>query len=205
VSGEELAALLYEAFLIVVPFERQDINFASDKFRADRGELKEGARFLAIYDQTYGSLHLSGRLLEGDTFRRTLETASSLLTTSTDLTLSASSRDALDALGQCAQLGGRDFAFDSSSTVDSSGDARVRVIQPGSRGLDVMRDNEEFLIEAVFFSPALTTLAYRGRLASNTRVSVVDVIPHSHIAEIPGESKCGLYSPDTGEFQELDD
>jgi len=75
VEVEKIASILFEAFLMVVPFERRDLSVSSDKFRATRGSIEEGARFIAIFDQTYGSLRLSGRLLERNVLKRTLETA----------------------------------------------------------------------------------------------------------------------------------
>jgi DEAD/DEAH box helicase domain-containing protein len=64
VEREALAALLYEAFFIQIPFERQDINFAADAHRAQRGPINEGSNFVAIYDQTYGSLRLTSRIMD---------------------------------------------------------------------------------------------------------------------------------------------
>src|SRR5690606_4869471 len=56
VNLEQLSSILYEAFMLIIPFEGQDIGFAADRFRTNRGtEIQEGQPFLAIYDQIYGS------------------------------------------------------------------------------------------------------------------------------------------------------
>jgi hypothetical protein len=57
------------------PFERQDIAIACDRHRASHGHIAEGARFVAVFDQTYGSLRLSGRLMEDGVLREVLENA----------------------------------------------------------------------------------------------------------------------------------
>jgi hypothetical protein len=72
-SPESAAALVYEAFLLMIPFERQDIGFAADRLRVTREPFfHAGQPFLAIYDQTYGSLRLSTRLLEPGALGRVL-------------------------------------------------------------------------------------------------------------------------------------
>ena len=75
-----------------------------------------------------------------------------------------------------------------------------RVIQPGSKGLNIRRNNAEFEVEAVFFHPRIAGLSYRGRYASSVDDTVKDIIPVSHLVEIPGESEVGLYDYDTGEI-----
>jgi DEAD/DEAH box helicase domain-containing protein len=76
VNLEAAAALLYEAFLLKVPFERQDIGFAADRLRVEREPfLRQGQPFLTVYDQTYGSLRLSKRLLEPGALARVLAEA----------------------------------------------------------------------------------------------------------------------------------
>lgn len=204
VNCEDLAGLLYEAFLIVIPFERQDISFASDKFRADRAPLKEGNRFLSLYDQTYGSLHLSSRLLEQNTFQQTLDAAIALTQTTSGMNLSSSTLMALDSLRASADELGKDFHIEFSESSALSSERTAVVIRPESKGLDVARDNEEFQVVAVFFSPTMQALAYRGRLASNWRESVVDVIPVQNITGIPGETEWALYDYETGELQDIE-
>ena len=36
VNLEAIAAIVYEAFMLMIPFERQDIGFAADHFRVSR-------------------------------------------------------------------------------------------------------------------------------------------------------------------------
>jgi hypothetical protein len=37
-----------------------------------------------------------------------------------------------------------------------------RIILPGSKGLNIKRNNEEFEVDAVFFNPSFGSLCYRG-------------------------------------------
>src|SRR5690606_21756950 len=60
VRTSTLAEIIGEAFLMSLPFERQDINAGADKHRATRDAVHEGQRFICIYDQTYGSMRLTG-------------------------------------------------------------------------------------------------------------------------------------------------
>jgi len=78
-----------------------------------------------------------------------------------------------------------------------------RVILPGSRGLNIRRDNAEFEVEQVFIHPRIAGLSYRGRYTSTVDETVKDVIPIAHLAEIPGESEVGLYDYETGELGEF--
>ena len=75
VQLEQVGQLLFEAFFMVLPFERRDLNIAIDKHRSTRGNITQGSRFIALYDQTYGSLHLSGYLCDPVVLQQTLSYA----------------------------------------------------------------------------------------------------------------------------------
>jgi DEAD/DEAH box helicase domain-containing protein len=202
VNTETIAQLLFEAFLMIVPYERRDISFAVDKHRADRGPIKEGQRFIALYDQTYDSLRLSGRILEGDTLKAVAQTAQSLLDTQEFYEISSETRNALQNFCGCCSDDMSSFSFESSIS-RASGDSYVQVIMPGSKGLNVRRSNEEFEVEAVFYSPQVSGLAYRGRYPSTTGETVKDIVPMDHIIEVPGESRIGQYNLNSGEIEEF--
>lgn len=204
IACEALAGLLYEAFLMLIPFERQDLSFAVDKLRADRASLKAGSRFVAIYDQTYGSLRLSGRLMDDDVFRQVAEAALSLAK-QPGLDLGSASVAALESLYESCLAEGSDIPLDPSVSPATSPEKCVPVIMPGSKGLNTLRNNEEYEVEAVFFSPAVGGLAYRGRNLSTWRETVKDIVPVGALAEIPGESRWGFYNLDTGDIEMLGD
>jgi len=200
VNCEALANLLYEVFLILIPFERRDINFAADKHRAKRGPLEEGSRFVAIYDQTYGSLRLSGRLLERDILQRTFEGAVELAEHRGVPEINSETITAIELLYNSLSQEGLDLSFEADVPQQISAHKYERVILPGSKGLNINRHNEEFWVEDVFFHPSIGGLCYRGRHVSTTEETVKEIIPIKALVEIPGESKTALYDYDTGEI-----
>lgn len=198
-----LANLFFEAFLMIAPYERRDIAVAVDRHRADRGPISAGQRFIALYDQTYGSLRLSGRVLEDHMLRSVVETAKTLLQTQEFHNISSETVKALDELSGSCQDEMSSFLFDSPISLDMSSESYVQVIMPGSRGLNVRRSNEEFEVEAVFYSPQVGGLAYRGRYPSTTGETTKDIVPLDFISEIPGESKTGQYNLNSGEIEDF--
>ena len=78
----------------------------------------------------------------------------------------------------------------------------VRVILPGSKGLNIRSNNEEFVVESVFYSPHYNGLAYRGcecEGAIGANHDVKTILALDSLIEIPGESKVGWYDPESGE------
>lgn len=59
-----ISRLIYEAFLLVVPFEKKDIRCGSDKYLADKNLIQKDDKFICIFDQTYGSLKLTSKLVD---------------------------------------------------------------------------------------------------------------------------------------------
>jgi DEAD/DEAH box helicase domain-containing protein len=202
VNCDLLAELLFEGFLMTIPFERRDIAVAVDKHRVNRSPISEGQRFIALYDQTYGSLRLSGRILDANTIRQVIDQTTILLNNQEMEGAAAETLAALQAISKCfdKELGEFSFGGEGIAEVPAS---LVQVILPGSRGVNVRRNNEEFEVEHVFFSPQIGGLAYRGRYASTTGDTAKDIIPIDFLAEVPGESKIGQYNLNTGEIEEF--
>lgn len=59
VKYASIAEIIDEAFLMSLPFERQDVNAGADKHRATRDGVNAGDRFVCVYDQTYGSFDIA--------------------------------------------------------------------------------------------------------------------------------------------------
>lgn len=195
IDWEAASELLFEAFLGVAPFERRDISIATGKFRVERGPVRPGRRFLALYDETYGSLRLSARLLEEDYWRQTLVRAHAMLEAAggTADPATAALVDALLRDAETERVAESAFATGESAQTP---EGLVSVIAPGSFGLDLRRNNEEFFVQRVFFSPSLQSLAYFG-YAGRPRVEMT--IPVDLIVPVPGESQMVSYNVDTGE------
>ena len=204
VRAELCAQLLYEAFLSLVPFERQDVGSATDRHRSDREFVGRGQTFIAIYDQTYGSLRLSSRLLDGDLLPRVLTRARELADASDMRENEPLTASALDELTSISTEDLRDLDLGATlAAVGASGDS-IQVVMPGSRGLDVSHSNHPFTVTAIFFSPKLQSVAYRGRRETTPDdEDVVDIIAVDCLVPIPGESTVGAYDPETGNLVEL--
>ena len=202
-----IANLLFETFLMVIPFERRDIHFANDKHRVKSGTINEGDRFVCIYDQTYGSLRLSSRILEEQTLKRVVGKAVELAQQDENLDISIETKQALEQVLASLSESPVDISFGPGEGSKKKTDQFVKVIMPGSKGLDIKKDNEEFFVEGVFFSPSFKGLAYRGKHLSEKTSrfnNMVVSIPADSLKEIPGESKFGLYNLETGELKELE-
>jgi DEAD/DEAH box helicase domain-containing protein len=201
VNREALAGLLYEAFLILIPFERQDVSYAVDKHRTQQGPIAAGSAFLAIFDQTYGSLRLSGRMLEDDILQRTMSQALDLCPRQRVLEGDDATLAAMAAMCTSLSEVGSDMPFGSGTPPPDQPYCGERVILPGSKGLNINHNNEEFEVEAVFFHPSISGLSYRGRRVSITDETLKEIVPLKALVEIAGESKMGFYNYDTGEIE----
>jgi len=197
VNLEALAAILYEAFLQMIPFERQDIGAAADHFRANKAAIfKEGEPFLAIYDQTYGSLRLSQRLLRPGGLARVLAEATFLARGQESLGASPASLIALAEMALTALHEPRqELVFGEESAAERDPQRWARVVLPGSKGL-MVRTNEEFYVLHILNTPV--GLSYEGTPVSMLGNSATVMPLLNDVAEIPGESENGWYDIETG-------
>jgi DEAD/DEAH box helicase domain-containing protein len=204
---ESVAALIYEAFLRHVPFETRDVSFATDKHRADRGDIPQGARFIAIFDQTYGSLRLTARLTEPDILRSTLYQARELGRLRQSTQLQDVTTAALDLIDLLYHEALEPLTTDHPAHLPAPPGEGHPVIAPGSIGLALTQGNAEFLVEGVFYSPTLNGLAYRGHYTTSGPPAVQEVtitLPLSSVAPIPGESTMARYILETGEIHPIE-
>ncbi len=200
VKCSDIASILFEATLIAIPFERQDINSAADRHRVKRGPLEKNARFVVIYDQTYGSLRLSGRLLDEGILNAVANHISSIVSFG-DIDIDQPTVAALTQLvDSCQQLpvdARREFLDEQAPII---GDKPL-VICPGSRGLHLDYGNLPFTVADVFFNPRLSAVCYRGVLEGYPDEE--KIIPIDHVIEIPGESKLAFYDLERGLLEEI--
>ncbi len=182
--------------------------------------------FIAFYDQVYRSLRLSGRLLDRDVatgvFRKVVDLGSQngllkleepLLRRASAIAEDLASGAEEDVL---AGMGSDQLLFEATfpglmpsgpglpaepGLAPPSGDRQVvRVLAPGSRGVDIARGNEDFVVDAVFFSPS--GLCYRGRHPSDTDPTVTVIVPVANVIPTPGEPMA-LYDMQTGQVTPL--
>lgn len=201
----QVAQFVLEAFRITVPFESRDIGVTTDKLRVERPGLNRGEAILVVYDQTYGSLRLSSKLLAQGVLAQVLETAVGLAAHALaaaddeDQADLAAARDALRSLLDAALVPGQAPGWiQGEAPVPEAGD-RVRVILEGSRGICLVHGNREMSVQQVYYSPR-AGLQYKGRLATdNSWETHLTVVPVGGVQAIPGESLLGWYDLDLGE------
>lgn len=196
----KIAETIFEAFGSVAPFERGELSFGTDIHRIPYREIEKGSRFVCIYDTTYGGLRLSGRLIKTDLLRSVIQMANALALH--DTTIDRETRDVLEEILEQAQFTPRDV----KQLLQSSHEIRETkpiVVMPRSRGLDLTRDNEEFYVYAVVYTPK-HGLVYKGQPASHLGTSEIFYVPYELLKPIPGISKLGCYDEDTGEVTELE-
>lgn len=196
-----LAELLYEAFLLLIPYDRQDIGWAADFLRQPRPPLApEGQPFLAIFDQTYGSLRLSARLLEPGLLGRVLLESCMLAGDFDQVNLNSATRSALGAITlEVLTRPLQRLVFGQSEPVVPPG--WEKIVLPESKGL-LLRSNEEFRVVRLVQTPM--GACYEGVPASLSAAAATTSMPQLiDVAEIPGESRMGLYDPASGVIEPL--
>ncbi|MCC6686697.1 MAG: DEAD/DEAH box helicase [Fimbriimonadaceae bacterium] len=197
VNRDLLASLLFEAFLLAVPFEKSDVNKAIDKLRAEWEGIRKESRFVSIYDSTYGSLHLSGKLLEQDVLRAALRNLG-------DLATHQEIDEATMRAAQCvAALAEAKIEMHAAMDLEPSNndDSNVSVVMPGSFGLHLGRGNEPYQVMSIFWNPREDALCYKGRLDSMIAPEDTLITRVDNILPVPGESRTGLYNLETGELE----
>jgi DEAD/DEAH box helicase domain-containing protein len=193
-----IAQFLYEAFILLIPYERQDINFAADKFRIKMDPLKKDGKFIAIYDQIYGSLRLTSRVLEENVLNRILVEAKNIAQTQGLIEINIQTLDAFDTLIKSTNKPKQAVSL-GQKIVSTLGNNYKRVILPKSKGVLLTINNEEFVVERVFLTP--DGLRYEGKTSHQSTERLVP--PIEHVKEIPGESKIGYYNFTTGLVEKL--
>lgn len=210
VKPSSIAEIIGEAFLMSLPFERQDISAGADKHRATRDGVTEGGKFVCVYDQTYGSLRLTSHLMRTEVLRDVFARARDIAINDAGLGLNPATIAALCEMVTCVES---DPKKSSERGTAASSEKFVQIVMPGSVGVNVHKDNEEFEVEGVFFSPQLGCLAYRGKHLFEKRKAEKETwrhgkattsVPVTHVIPLNGESQTGFYDLETGEiFQSL--
>lgn len=206
-----LAEIIYEAFFMVIPFERQDIFFGYDKHRADRNYFSKDSKFISIFDQTYGSLRLTSKFVDPLIMKKVFDHAIDIAENDSRYIEYKNDIKVLYEIKQALKNKEEDlFRFDEKAKkIDSN---NQKVIMKDSIGLHIKNGNlEEFFVEDIFYSPSIG-LSYKGRHLSETTPRYITetfyagkttmIIPISELQEIPGESKIGYYNYETGDIVE---
>nr|PZN39898.1 MAG: hypothetical protein DIU70_08770 [Bacillota bacterium] len=203
---DSLAHLILEAFLLIAPFDRSEVAAAAGKHRQPQMGFAAGDRFIAVFDQTYGSLRLTGRLLEEETLRRVLDEALEIARTGRLDDVAPLNPPSLAALQEWAELArgeSQPLSFARGPADEPTGE-RIPIIAPGSVGWVITESNQEFLVEGVFYHPK-DGLRYRGRrVGENLPENLVVSFPVAVVNPIPGVSRMAQYDLETGEVIPLE-
>lgn len=201
VDLQVLTSLLQEAFRLVVPVERQDIDADADTLRASWGPMAKGRRFLCLFDQASGSLRLTGRLREPETLRKVLEMVAELAEQRDTVPVGNDPRE-VSGMTRIAARTLRDAACCESSSLgglDAVDElSRVPVLLPRSHAKSAQRPDAVFEVHKVFM-PRSGSLSYRGVwiLADGTRLQEVVAVDGMEAAD--EEVVRGFYDLETGE------
>jgi DEAD/DEAH box helicase domain-containing protein len=197
-----LAELLYDVFLLLVPFDQQDIGWAADSFREEHlPTIQAEQPFLAIFDQVYGSLRLSARLLEPGLLGCVLLEACLIAGQQELAAINPPGRQALKQLCRTAfseRVQHMAFGVKELPTPEGA----ERVILPDSKGL-LLRSSEEFRVVRIIHLPG--SICYEGIPASMAGTAATVMPQLADVAEIPGESHVGLYYPESGVLEVIED
>lgn len=207
VKCASIAEIIDEAFLMSLPFERQDVSAGADKHRTTRDGVNAGDRFVCVYDQTYGSLRLTSHLMKTEVLRDVFAQARDIAVNDSNFCLDKETLQALFAMADAVLLEPEDLTCPEKSP--ETNERYSPIILPGEMGIDIHKDNEEFEVDSVFFSPMLQCVAYRGHYVSTKKKeeaatqfhsSTTVIVRAEHIHPLNGESKIGYFSLETAEI-----
>jgi DEAD/DEAH box helicase domain-containing protein len=95
VRNNILSRIIFESFLLTIPFERSEIGFGCGRVEKN-GNLNElGQGFIAIYDRTFGSLRLTSHLVKLNVLKKTISNALALLKDESRFNINEETFDAL--------------------------------------------------------------------------------------------------------------
>lgn len=198
VYPEAIAEVLFEAFLLTIPFERHDVNYGNDKYRSEKASLHKGDKFVCIFDQTYGSLRLTSRLMKKDILLSVFEKAVEI--SEKDLFSNEISPETIEAIKVMKEeLSKKEENIIIENEEIIVKENRSLIIMPGSSGVVVTSDNQEFFITKVFMNNQ--GLVYRGAFTPEdiAKNNLVTMYPTSKVQPIPGKSILGEFDYELGE------
>ncbi|MFN8578230.1 MAG: DEAD/DEAH box helicase [Candidatus Sericytochromatia bacterium] len=195
---ELLAQLFYESFLMTIPFERQDINFGSDRYLPDNNNfMKKGDRFICIYDQCYKSLHLTERITRKEIFDGILQKALEMIADENYINKDEISEIKMAKLSTVISYLVDDLKKEALKIeLNENNNNYIKVIKEGSIGVDIV-NKQDVLIKRVFYNKKQDKLMYQFEVLGLPS-STINYLPIEQILEVPGQSEIGFYDDETG-------
>jgi DEAD/DEAH box helicase domain-containing protein len=196
---ESVARWIFESLLMLAPFERQDLGWAVGRYRGSSTLVEQDARFIVVYDQTYGSLRLSGRLLDHDVCRRVFENACEIAKAQHET--DELETDILEELARGVSMGAPVLSTGEGlgGHTEHLEDERMRVLLVGSRAYDSGNGNSVVEVTGIFLHPS-TGLMYRYRPTEfDAPAGQIYATEVRRLVPVPGEAKHGFYVFDSGD------
>lgn len=196
----ELARILHLAFHSTIPLEAGDTNYATGRNKTPNTLLdKEEGRYVVLYDETYGSLRLTSKLMEDDVIVNVLNNAikicDKLLQKNNENKEYQMIYSALKAALEDAKNPPQTVEVNPESGAILSNERYVKIIKPGSVGIRI-DDNEEVKVLKVFYSPK--GLMYEIK-SSDLQVTPTK-IPAGYVQPLEGESEMAYYDLESAEI-----
>lgn len=201
VNLDLLSQLIFEAFLLTIPFERHDIEYGFDKFKTDKGEISKGDKFISIYDGTSGSLRLTSRLINDEIISNVIEKACEIAINDSDKFEHNINGATINAIREIfISLNAEKYDLHMENEVIKQKSDKTIVIAEGSSGV-VLGKNIEFFVKKVYFRPE--GLYYKGFYEDNEKIIVS--LPVDNVRIVEGKSVTGYFDFEEGEVIEVQD
>ena len=190
---EEVSALMFDAFVSKIPYDKHDIEHGVGKFSiSSRGIPKDG-KFITIFDKNHGSLRLSSRLGEIRVFRDCVDIAEKM----------ATRNEFCDDFGvpNVIELL-KEYANNAPDNVGGGDDKNIiEAIRFGSYGIDSMGNRVK--VEKIVFSAKFRRLIYKGCGTAPKDIRVKYEVPVDDMQECEDTEK-GFYDLDNNTWLEND-
>jgi DEAD/DEAH box helicase domain-containing protein len=187
VRADLISQIIYEIFLLNIPYEPQDVGYGRNKFRPNTLGFDTDSRFVAIYDQSYGSLRLTKRLSEYSQLKKVFDIACEIITR-TDYVFSFVDGESLNEETIKAINTMRDCLQEECLEIRFQGDNRIPVMKPNSVCL---YNNEKVKISEV----VNTEKGLKYRLVLNiAKGNIMRLVSIDDVTPIENETEWGYYS-----------
>lgn len=197
-----LSQIIFEAFLLTIPFEKHDINFGADKFKTTIGEINKKEKFISIYDATRGSLRLTSNLIKQDTLQKVLKKALEIAINNTfsfEKTITPEIIEAISILENCFNSTRKDL-YTEQGEIKEKSDKQL-VIAHGSSGIAVTTGYQEFFIKKVYYRP--DGLYYKGYYSESEDKNMSISLPIKNVIPIEGKSMIGYFDIEEDEIIDI--
>lgn len=202
VDCDLLSQIIFEAFLLTIPFEKHDINYGHDKFKTTIGEINKKEKFISIYDATRGSLRLTSNLIKQDTLQSVLIKALEIARNNTSIfekTITIETINAISTLIDSFDSPRKDL-YTEQGEIKEKEDKQL-VIACGSSGIAITTGYQEFFIKKVYYRP--DGLYYKGYYSEAEDKNMSISLPIKNVMPIEGKSMIGYFDVEEDEIIDI--